>query len=350
MMSGFPRVSETFALGELTALADAGRLAGIFATKPGDLSALQPEAEPLLSHLRVLGDTSAREQAAEVAEFLAGRDVWGIHGYFAHRPAEVAAEAARQLGVPYSFGAHALDARKVATEALRARADGAACVIACNDDTADTLRAAGANVTLLPHGVDLGRFHAGEARTTGALRLLAVGRLVEKKGFTVLIEAIARLTHPVSLRIVGEGPEREEIERRVAALGLADRIELVGRRTHDDLPAEFRWADAVVVPSIVDSRGDRDGLPNVVLEALASGRPVVASDAGAIAAAVRDGVSGLLVPPGAPKALAAAIDRLAADPAMRERLGRTGRSLVADEYDRDRQTARFIATLERAYA
>lgn len=348
VMSGFPRVSETFALGELTALNAAGRLAGLFATKPGNLDAVQPEASHLVSCVQVLAEADARTQAREVVARLEGVPVLGIHGYFAHRPAEVAAHAAALLGVPYSFSAHALDIRRAGAD-LVGRAAKAACVVTCNHDAATSLRDAGADVTLVPHGVDLARFRPTQATHGGQLRLLAVGRLVEKKGFDVLIEALSLLRTPAELRIIGEGPERPLLEARIAGRGLEGSVRLEGVRTHDELPAAYHWADVVVVPSVVDSAGDRDGLPNVLLEALASGRAVVACDAGAIASAIHDGVTGILVAQRDPAALARAIDRLG-ERAERERLGRAGRALVIAEHDRERQSARFVEILEHAYA
>jgi glycosyltransferase involved in cell wall biosynthesis len=182
------------------------------------------------------------------------------------------------------------------------------------------------------------------------LTILAVGRLVPKKGFPVLIEAASRLLAPFRLRIVGEGPERPKIEAAIAAHALGDRVELAGPRTHDDLPAEFAAAHIVVVPSITDATGDRDGLPNVVLEAMSSGRPVVASDVGAVSSAVVDGRTGVLVPPGDAEALAGALEFLSDQPDMRERLGREARARVEADFELHSCTARLRAFLETVYA
>lgn len=348
--SGFPRRSETFLLHELLALDARGELAAVFATKPGETGALQPGCARLLGRVQVLPPGSVARQAAAVVAWLGTRPVRAVHGYFAHQPAAVAACAARRLGVPYGFSVHARDARKVAPATLAARADGAACVVACNTDVAADLRRAGAAARIVPHGVDTRRFRPRPAPRDRVLRLLAVGRLVEKKGFAVLVAAIARVHAPVTVRIVGEGPGRDALADAIAAHGLGARIVLAGPATHADLPREYARAHVVVVPSIRDRSGDRDGLPNVVLEAMASGRPVVASDVGAIRSAVSHGRTGLLVPPGDAAALAAALDRLAARPLLRGRLGRCARARAERRFELGRCTARLHDTLVRAYA
>jgi predicted glycosyltransferase/glycosyltransferase involved in cell wall biosynthesis len=347
--SGFPRLSETFALNELRALDEQGRLAALFATKPGDPGASQPGTAALMERLEVLPPVGAVEQAAIVAERLLEQGVTGIHGYFAHTPAEVAMNAARALDLPYGFSVHAADARKVTPEALAERVRGAACVIACNTDVATALGAGHDHVHLIRHGVDVTRFSCAPPPGAEPLRLLAVGRLVEKKGFDILIGAAALLTVPFSLRIVGDGPLRESLSQLVRDFGLADRVELCGTRTHAQLPSEYAAADLVVVPSVVDARGDRDGLPNVVLEAMASTRPVVASDVADLGSAVIDGRTGLLVPPGDPSALAAALDSLLHRAELRRALGAEARRRVESEFELGRSTERFVTALEAAY-
>ncbi len=352
IMSGFPRCSETFALGELLALESRGALAAIFATKPGDGGSLQPGCERLLEGVRILPQGSPADQAAFIVESLGGQSVGGIHGYFAHTPAEVAAHAAARLGVPYGFSTHARDARKVAPRILAERAHKAACVVACNTDVAHDFKQSGARVHLLPHGVDTRRFrtHAAAATPDEPLRMLAVGRLVEKKGFHILIEAIARLNFPFLLRIIGEGTERPRLTEMIAAHGLGERVALEGGLTHAELPEAYRRAHVVVVPSIQDRSGDRDGLPNVILEALSCGRPVVASDISAIGCAVTHGETGLLVPPGDAPALASALQQLASRPALRERLGRRGRARVESDYEVGRCTERLYQLMQNVYA
>lgn len=349
VVSGWPRVSETFALNELLALREAGMLAAVFATKPGDGSMRQPGWDEIDPLVEVLPDGDADAQGAVVAGRLAGSGVAAVHGYFAHRPAAVAAAAAARLGVPYGFSAHALDVRKVPAAVLAERAAGAAVVVSCNADAAAAIEATGTTPRLVRHGVDLARFRPVPPPGGPVAELLAVGRLVEKKGFVVLVEALAAVDRPFRLRLVGDGPERARVETAVAGLGLGDRVELLGRRTHDELPALYAGADVVVVPSVVDANRDRDGLPNVVLEAMASGRPVAASDVGAVATAVRHGVTGVLVPPGQPDALAVALSALLDDPGARRRLGAAARSEVEARFDLLACSGELRRTLEQVY-
>lgn len=349
VVSGWPRVSEVFALNELLALHRRGMLAAILAVKPGETGPRHPATAELDHLVEVLAPGDIDTQADYVAKRMIETGATGVHGYFAHEPAAVAAAAADRCGVPYGFSAHALDARRVAPNELGQRARAAALVVACNHDTAAEVEATGTSPLLLRHGVDLAAFPVSPPPGGTPLQLLAVGRMVEKKGFDVLLAALPLIDHPVALRIVGTGGLLEEIEAAVIEHGLSDRVELAGRLTHADLPAAYAAADVVVVPSVVDRTGDRDGLPNVVLEAMASGRPVIASDVAAIGTAVRDGVSGLLVPPRDRSALAHAVTSLAADPELRARLGHSARALVEREFDLSLCTVAFCTALEQAY-
>jgi glycosyltransferase involved in cell wall biosynthesis len=182
------------------------------------------------------------------------------------------------------------------------------------------------------------------------LRLLAVGRLVEKKGFHFLIAALAGLKLPFTLTIVGDGPERERLRQLVVLNNLENRVVFRGPLTHSELPKMYAEADVVVVPSIRDRLGDRDGLPNVVLEAMASGRAIVATDVGAIASAIVDHENGLLVPPGDPVALGQALGLLGGNRNLRTRLGRNGRTCAERDYEVGRCSESFHQLLTSVYA
>ena len=350
ILSGFPRRSETFALNEVLALEQRGALAAIFATKAGEPFAMQPVSKALLSRVQVLTEEGSDGQATEVVRLLKGTAVTGVHGYFAHSPAEVAEQVATRLGTPFGFSVHAKDARKVAPDVLSARARKAACVVACNPDVAHKIENSGAHVHLIPHGVDLERFSPQPFPAAGVLQMLAVGRLVEKKGFHVLLAAAARLQLRFQLNIVGEGPEEKRLMEMVRSHGLESSVRFCGPKTHDDLPQMYSQAHLLVAPSIVDQTGDRDGLPNVILEAMACGRPVIATNVGAITSAVIHDETGLLTKPDDPESLAGAIELLGRQHSLLHQLGARARERVQRDYDVQRCTERFHYLLRTAYA
>jgi glycosyltransferase involved in cell wall biosynthesis len=168
----------------------------------------------------------------------------------------------------------------------------------------------------------------------GTLRILFVGRLVERKGVTHLVEAVGRLAPDLRARlsVIGDGPERVSLEAQIARDGLGDRVTLRGRVSEVELRDAYAAADVFVLPSILDARGDTEGLGVVLLEAMSYGVPVIGSDLGGISDIVRDGETGLLVPPADPAALAAALERLTRDPALAARLGEAGRKHVATAF------------------
>jgi glycosyltransferase involved in cell wall biosynthesis len=189
-------------------------------------------------------------------------------------------------------------------------------------------------IQVIPNGVDLDTFAPPPGlRSTGPgrpVRLLFVGRLVAQKGIPVLLEALARLPAgaagtglPPVLDLVGDGPCRVAWEALAHRLGLAERVRIHGWVEHTALPAWYQRADLFVFPSLAE------GMPNALLEALASGLPLVASDIPGTRELVRPGVNGFLVPPGDPAALAAALAALLADPTRRAAMGQASRRLAA---------------------
>lgn len=349
VLSGFPRRSETFALPELAALEKAGLLMAAFATKPGDGLPPHPDAASLSPRVHLLSGGSAADQAFEIAERLGTGRPRAVHGYFAHHPAEVAACAAERLRVPYGFSVHARDARVVPQQELGRRAALARCVVVCNTDAHAQITGLGVTAALIPHGVNLTRFAPSPLPADGELRVLAVGRLVPKKGFNVLLDAIARVRVPWTLRIVGDGPDGPSLRVLADLLGIGPRVTWHGSASHADLPALYAAAHLVAVPSVVDDTGDRDGLPNVLLEALASERPVVASRAGAIESVLVDGETGLLVPAGDAGALASAIETVARRADVARAIAAGGRQAVERRYDVIACAGRFTETLDAAY-
>lgn len=238
-------------------------------------------------------------------------------------------------------------------------------VTACSADLRDRALRLGARADrseVVPYGVDTTRFapvsEAGRAEARAALGVapdaplvFAVGRLVRKKGFEYLIDAIARLAPArpgLACAIAGAGDLDAELRGRARDHGVADRVRFPGLLPHDRTAAAMAAADIVAVPSVRDDAGNVDGLPNVVLEALATATPVVATPAGGIGAVVEDGVTGRLVPERDPVRLAAALADLLDAPHPARAMGAAARARVIQCYGWGRVAERFEAAYDAA--
>ena len=238
----------------------------------------------------------------------------------------------------------------------------AGCITACSADLASRAVALGADaarIETVPYGVDTARFHPDPAGRAARRRELGVddgtplcvaaGRLVRKKGFEYLLDALAS-TPGVVLAIAGEGTLRDELRDRARSARVAERVRLLGNQTQDRVGELFAAADMICVPSVRDDSGNVDGLPNVVLEALASGTPVITTAAGGIGVVVENGRFAAVVPERDAAAIAAAIVRIVADPPAAGRMALAAREMVAERFGWDRAAARFEAAYERALA
>jgi glycosyltransferase involved in cell wall biosynthesis len=243
--------------------------------------------------------------------------------------------------------------------------DRAGAITACSADLgqrAVKLGADPAKVDVVPYGVDLRRFRPQPERRAAlraqlgagerTLLAFAAGRLVRKKGFEHLIDAWANVqTDPAAiLAIAGEGDLREELRARALAQGVLERVRFLGNLPQDDVAAHMASADMVIVPSVRDESGNVDGLPNVVMEALATGAPVIATPAGGIGAVIEHEATGLIVPERDPGAIAAAVLRLAGDSSLRSHLGENARRLVDERFGWAHAAVRFEAAYRRALA
>ncbi|MEN3339570.1 MAG: hypothetical protein V7647_3246 [Acidobacteriota bacterium] len=288
-----------------------------------------------------------------------------MHGHWVVPGGVVAAAAAPSL--PLVISLHGSDVHVAATVppariAARQAFGRAGYVTACSDDLgrrAITLGAAPDRIATVPYGVDVDRFRP-DAAVRAARRLelavgervplvLAAGRLVRKKGFEYLIDAVARLPR-VILALAGAGSLEAELRERAHAAGVGERVRFLGNVTQMRVGELLAAADIVCVPSVRDDSGNVDGLPNVLLEALASGSPVVATPAGGILTVVVDGVTGLIVPERDSDALATALARLVAEPALGQRLGSAARALVTERFSWERTAEAFENAYGRALA
>ncbi|HZP40175.1 MAG TPA: glycosyltransferase [Candidatus Binatia bacterium] len=312
------------------------------------------------AHLRLL---AVGPKALATAWRLRRLGVDRIHAHFANERADCAAIAGRVAGIPFSFTAHAFDIyatdarRRNATLAWKLRH--AVQAFAVSEYGAARLRrhlppAEQGKVHVAYVGIPLELFREEPPAPAGdELVLLAVARLQEKKGLDTLVDACALVRDlgvRFALSIYGDGPLRESLAAQVARLGLADRVRLGGSIPQEEVARRMRECHALVLPCRRDRRGDMDGIPTVFMEAMATGRPVVSTAISGIPELVRDGETGLVVPPDDPQALAAAIVRLARDEALRVRLGHGARALVERQHDERRNARRLLALMGAAGA
>jgi glycosyltransferase involved in cell wall biosynthesis len=250
-----------------------------------------------------------------------------------------------------------------ARAAARIAFERAGAVTACSDDLGRRAAALGAvpeRLEVVPYGVDVERFRpdAAAAETLrhsmripeDTLLAFTAGRLVKKKGFEYLIDALPRTSADVVLAIAGEGDLDHDLRTRARHRGVETRVHFLGNLSQDDVARYLAAADVAVVPSVRDDAGNVDGLPNVVMEALASGTPLVTTAAGGIGAVVTDGQDALVVPERDPGALADALARIAADRPAARRLGEAARGMVREQFGWARTAARIEAAYDRALA
>jgi glycosyltransferase involved in cell wall biosynthesis len=291
-----------------------------------------------------------------------------MHGHWVIPGGAIAAAA--QPSMPLVVSLHGSDVfvaeKNGAVGAVARRVFGrAGFVTACSRDLADRaidLGAAPDRLEVVPYGVDTARFQPdADARTAlrakagvadGRPMLVAAGRLVRKKGFEYAIDALARVstaTSPV-LVIAGGGDLDRELRERALHAGVESRVLFLGNVSQDEVGRWFAAADAILAPSVRDDSGNVDGLPNTVMEALASGTPLIATPAGGIGAVVDNGVNGLLVPERDADGLARAIERLLGNRDESAALGRAGRARVEAHFGWPAAAARFEAAYDRALA
>lgn len=278
-----------------------------------------------------------------------------LHAHFIHTPASVTRYAALLTGLPWTISAHAKDIWTSPDWDLADKLADADWTVTCSAAAVARLAALASDpdrVALIYHGLDFERFPAPPARpdVIGApTRLLSIGRLVPKKGFDVLLRALAMLPAALEWRLTHVGGGGDAALRALAAeLGLADRVEWRGSAAQEEVLRQYRAADVFVLASRVAGDGDRDGLPNVLLEAQSQGLACVSTAVSAIPELILDGETGLLAPPDDPAALAAALASVIADPALRRRLGAAGQARVRARFGHatglERLAEKFRAT------
>jgi colanic acid/amylovoran biosynthesis glycosyltransferase len=382
IVSGFPNIYETFILYDILTMEKLGVAVELYPLRRQYPQVIHPEAErwtklahyhPFLSlavlraqghfirrnplgYLRLLAEVcqgtwgSANFFLGAVAIFpkavlfalqMNTQRITHVHAHFANHPAVSALIIHRLTGIPFSFTARGSDVQ-VDRRMLKEKVEAAQFVITVSADNKQIMvDECGPSVSNKIHviygGVDVDRLSPQFTnRTAGPLKILCVARLEEVKGHTYLVEACRILRQrgvAFECRLVGEGPLFKQIEMQIKQTGLGKEIQLVGPLSYQEVIKEMARADVVVLQTAPTAQGDREGIPNVLKEAMACGLPVVACGVGGIPELVDHERTGILVALKNPDALADALQRLYEDSALRTRLGRAGREKIVQEFN-----------------
>ncbi len=384
----FPRLSETFVLNEILELERQGVEVSVFSLR-------RPTDEPrhrLLSELRAtvtylpsndagevprvdvqqsaryaMGPTGdlllgksedavadLEAKARALAQAIEAQAITHIHAHFVSDTTIVASLASMLGDVPFSFTAHARDiyhtyvSPEIDAQVRRAKLKAAAFTITVSDYNRQHLMgvigAADGAIHRLYNGIDLSRFAFSDFASREPRLILAVGRLVEKKGFSDLVAAVGHMHEQgqdIRCVIAGDGPLRADLEAQGRALGLENLLSFAGALPQDQVLHLMRHAAVLALPSIVTASGDRDGLPTVLLEALACGLPAVSTHVAGIPEIIADHETGVLVPPNDPLALAAALTRVLTDKPFARGLAQAGRRKAEQDFDLRKSAARL---------
>lgn len=299
-----------------------------------------------LGYALVRGNRAALKhffQASVMAEHILRHPVDALHAHFASSATRVAQYVNRLLDLPYSFTAHAKDIyhQEVNAELLRDKIRAARFVVTVSEFNRRHLEAlmgtdAARDIRVLYNGIDLQAFQPAALETKEPGLILGVGRLVEKKGFDVLIRACAQLAArglAFHCEIVGQGPLQDALGRLIVELSLQAQVKLVGAKPQDQVRASYRRASIFALPCMIGKDGNRDGLPTVLLEAMAMGLPPVSTAVTGVPEIIDDGINGLLVPQQDADTLADALARLVSDVPLRARLGANARTKIERTFD-----------------
>ncbi|MHB8596412.1 MAG: glycosyltransferase family 4 protein [Ktedonobacteraceae bacterium] len=304
-------------------------------------------------------------EATVLAKLLEQQNIRWLHAHFAHGPTTVADFVYLLTKIPFSFSAHAKDVyesspdlliRKIRRAQFVATCTGASkCYLTGLFDGLPDAEQQQQKIHLVYHGVNTQQFSPDETNLRGdevnrVPLILSVGRLVEKKGYQYLIMACKILIErgiQFHCAIYGSGPLQQDLQQQIAQLDLEEYVHLYGDRTQETLPAIYRGATLFVLAPCIAQDGDRDGMPNVLLEAMATGLPVVSTPVGGIPELIEHERNGLLVPEKDALLLANALDHLLCDATLRNRLGKEARHFITAHFDAEQNLQRLLTCFQR---
>lgn len=399
IMSRFPKLTETFILYEILAAEQQGAQVEIYPLRREPTSHMHREAEAmvarahfttwlslpiLLANLRMfcgaplaylgalativwanlgsarylVGGVLYFPKAVYMARDMQRRGVRHVHAHFCSHPAAAAFVIGRLTGIPYSFTAHGSDLH-CDRHMLREKVAEAEFVAAISDYNRDLILAEcgeewAGKVHVVHCGVDTSQFTRRDAATSfergeGPLSIVCIGTLHEVKGQLYLLEACRELkSQGIDFRchLIGKGPDQAMLNERCLQFGLTEEVKFHGAQTRAQVLDHLAAADALVAPSVPTQNGQREGIPVVLMEAMASGVPCVGSQLSGIPELLRDHC-GLLTPPRDSAAIAAALGRLCAEPRLREELANNGRRRVEEEFDLAKNAQQLLALFAR---
>ncbi len=399
VLKGYPRLSETFIAQELRELERAGFRLRFFSMRHPTETAVHPIHREIAAPVRYLPEYLHNEPLRVFRAWLSARrlpgyrralrqflrdlprdlsrnrvrrfgqalvlaaempdDVDWIYSHFIHTPGSVSRYAHILTALPWSCSAHAKDIWTSPEWELADKLSSAEWTVTCTGFGQAHLNQIApdpAKVHLIYHGLDLSRFPHFERRASirdgsdpdDPVRMVTVGRAVAKKGLDTMVDALARLPAGLNWRWIhiGGGELSGTLAEHVRRSGLAGRVELLGAQPQDVVLETYRSSDLFVLPSRVAPDGDRDGLPNVLVEAASQGLPCISTPVSGIVELISHGENGLLVEPDDADALADAIVALATDPEARDRLGSSGARRVSAEFDHRRTIGNLIRLFE----
>ena len=380
LVKTYPKVSETFILNEILELEKQGMPLHIFSLYPPTDESFHSKFEKVRASVTYLSSSRdhriedcpvnfektgtsldkaknklnlLRNSGLEVGEDSLSRiaalalkvKVLGIrhlHVHFASEPSAVAELVHDLIGISFSISAHAKDIYLSDDNVLRRRIDKASFLVTCTEYNCRYLKSLckdSAPIHRVYHGLDMNQFKVIKQKenssNSGIHHILSVGRLREKKGFRYLIEACGLLKRngfQFICEIIGYGPQQKELESLICQHGLQGSVLFGGKLTHDALIDKYKTATVFVLPCVVGEDGDRDGIPNVLLEAMAMEVPVVSTNISGIPEVVHPMENGLLVEPGNSEALMKTIALVLNQPQLRKDLGQNGRKFVSKNF------------------
>lgn len=386
ILKGYPRLSETFIAQEILALEERGMRAEIISLRHPTDRAVHPVHERIQANVRYLPEYLYQEIRRVYASWRRVRNLDGyksardafftdlrrdftpnrirrfgqalvlaaelpesidrLHAHFLHTPSSVARYASMMTGKPWTASAHAVDIWTTPRWDLAEKMEACDWVVTCTKTNLDYLAELApdpAKVSLIYHGIDVTRFSPADAEpevlrngrdSADPVVILSVGRAVEKKGYDDLLEALAKLPHDLNWRFVhiGGGALAGPLQRQARRLGIDSRIRWLGSQPQEKVISHYRIADLFVLPCRIAENGDRDGLPNVLMEAQSQAIACVSTSISAIPELIIDQETGLLSDPGDIEALTKNLTRLIENPTYRQTLAQAGERQVRENF------------------